>query len=302
MLNLDNIIDLPRQKVEELRTIIRQKREELKKSNLYINEIPREDIFSILDHYCTVVYFPLPDDESNDGFHVTMPVDYKDCGEEHFVFLNTAKPREKQVFAAAHELGHIWVEEETFWDDSLERILPRSTENVDAIMNRFAAELLMPIDIFRSSADILFQRFVSDDGLISSVNAFRTIASLMDEFCVPAQAVICRFYEAELLEKGICQELLTGPAKGELPMPYPEYFKALLSDCVREGGYANLLSPSPKWGMKDFPEVLDEVEQKGLFSEQTITQLRELLKLPKIEDEGKSPIAPIIIRETEQRA
>ena len=303
MLNLDNIIDFPPEKVKALQKIIQERRDALTIVNLYINEIPREDIFNILDHYCTVVYFPLPEGESNDGFHITMPVDYQveynDRGEEHFVFLNTAKPREKQVFAAAHELGHIWVEEDSFWDDALEKVLPHSTANVDAVMNRFAAELLMPAEIFRSSADSLFERFVSDDGLISSINAFRTIASLMDEFCVPAQAVICRFYETGMLKKEICQELLTGPTNVELPKAYPDYFKELLSACVGEGGYANLLTSSPKWGMRDFPEVLDEMEQKGLFSEQTIKQLRETLRIPKIEGEGKTPIAPINIRETE---
>ena len=114
-----------------------------------------------------------------------------------------------------------------------------------------------------------------------------------------AQAVICRFYETGMLKKEICQELLTGPTNVELPKAYPDYFKELLSACVGEGGYANLLTSSPKWGMRDFPEVLDEMEQKGLFSEQTIKQLRETLRIPKIEGEGKTPIAPINIRETE---
>ena len=60
-----------------------------------------------------------------------------------------------------------------------------------------------------------------------------------------------------------------------------------------------MCSSDLKWGMRDFPEVLDEREQKGLFSEQTIKQLRETLRIPKIEGEGKTPIAPINIRETE---
>lgn len=305
MLNLDNIIDFPQEKVKALQDIIQKKRDELKTVNLYINEIPREDIFNILDHYCTVVYFPLPEGESNDGFHVSIPVDYDGCCEEHFVFLNTAKFREKQVFTAAHELGHILVEEESFWDDTLERVLPRKTEtkkrkeNVDAVMNRFAAELLMPVEIFRSSAGNLFRRFVSDDGMIPVTDAFRIITSLMDEFFVPAQAVICRFYETGLLKKEICQELLTGPQDVKIPMPYPEFFDNMVEMCVQEGGYTNLLESSYKRGIKGFPEVLNEMEQRGLFPEQTIAQLRELLELPKIEDKGRAPIAPINIKEME---
>lgn len=300
MLNLDNIIDLPTEKVKELNDIIEHERTELKKKNLYINRIPREDIFNILDDYCTVVFYPLPDGESNDGFHVTMPVDYNDYGEEHFVFLNTAKPKEKQIFAAAHELGHIWVEEETFWDDTLEQVLTREKkENVDAVMNRFAAELLMPGEIFQRSANALFQRFDTGDHKISYIDLFRAVASLMDEFCVPAQAVICRFYEVQLLGKNVCQELLTGPTDQKLSIDYSDLFGEMVKQCVREGGYTDLLKSSEKRGIRDFPEVLNEVEQKGLFSEQTIAQLREVLDLPKIRGEGEVPIAPINIRETE---
>lgn len=300
MLNLDNIIDLPVEKVKELNDIIEQKRAELKEKNLYINRIPREDIFNILDNYCTVVFYPLPAGESNDGFHVTMPVDYNDCGEEHFVFLNTAKHREKQVFAAAHELGHIWVEEDIFWDDTLEQMLPREKkENVDAVMNCFAAELLMPREIFQRSAYALLQKFDTGDHKISYIDLFRAVACLMDEFCVPAQAVICRFYEVQLLEKNVCQELLTGPRDQKLPIDYSELFGKMVELCVQEGGYTGLLKNSEKRGIREFPEVLNEVEQKGLFSEQTIAQLREVLDLPKIRDEGEMPIAPINIKETE---
>lgn len=302
MLNLDNIIEFPAEKVDLLLTIIRQERKKLKPHNLYINEIVREDIFNILDHYCTVVYFPLSHEKSNDGFHVTMPVDYNESGEEHFVFLNTAKPREKQVFAAAHELGHILVCEDSFWDDSLEQALPRNKENVDAVMNRFAAELLMPTDPFRRSATNLFERFVTEDGRMFATDAFRTIASLMDEFCVPAQAVICRFYEVGLLKKEICQELLTGPKNGEIPMPYPTFFDKMIKMCVQEGGYTNLLESSQKRGIRDFPEVLNEMEEKGLFSAEKIGQLRELLnipKIPKIKEEKKLTITPINIGDME---
>ena len=91
MLNLDKIIDLPQEKVADLRKIIKTKRAELKKVGPFVNDIVREDIFDILDHYCTVVYFPLPDEE-NDGFHVTMPVDYKENGtQEHFLLNNYRK-------------------------------------------------------------------------------------------------------------------------------------------------------------------------------------------------------------------
>lgn len=284
MLNLDKIVDLPVDKVETLKKIITDRREHLRAEGLYINDIVREDIFGILDHYCTVVYFPLPRDEENDGFHVTMPVDYKPDGDtEHFVFLNTRKPIEKQVFAAAHELGHIWVPVDCFWDEGLEAILPQTPDNLDAIMNRFAAELLIPSDWFQKSAKEQLDRYTRQ-GKIFITDVIRVVASLMNQFCVPAQAVICRFYETQLMRKEVCQSLLTGPDDWDTH-EYEVFFKSTLEKCLVEGGYTMLLQSSEKKGIKDFPEVLNKMEEKRLFSEQKINRLRDKLGIPKINDE-----------------
>jgi len=284
MLDLDNIFDIPREKIDFLIKIIQGKRNSVKKAGLYINEIVREDIFGILEYYCTVVFYPLPPEEENDGFHITMPVDYKKEGEEeHFVFLNTAKPLEKQVFAAAHELGHIWVDLDKFWDTILGKEFLRNHDNEEAVMNRFAAELLMPYSLFRQSADERLRKFVKEDHGIYIDDAFRVIASLMDEFCVPAQAVICRFYETGLMKKEICKQLLAGPI-GEISVEkYRKYADSLLEECIQEGSYTKLLKATNKRGIKDFPEVLSAAEQKGVFSLERVAQLREMLKIPKIE-------------------
>lgn len=282
MLNLDNIIDIPHEKVSRLNEIIQQKRYELQKANLYINNIVREDIFNILDYYCTVVFYPLDENESNDGFHITMPVDYKDNAEEHFVFLNTTKPLEKQVFAAAHELGHIWVDEEHFWNDGLEQKLSHNPANIEAVMNRFAAELLMPKDLFFRSAKQQLKHFITEDRKIYIIDVFRVITSLMDEFCVPAQAVIYRFYEVNLLKKETCQKLLIGSNSGIQTEGYQNFFDDIIKKCVQEGGYTKLLNSSDKRGIKDFPEILRKVEQEELFPAQKIEKLRNMLSIPPI--------------------
>lgn len=284
MLNLDQIIDLPIDKVEALRKIITDNRKRLTSKGLYINDIVREDIFDILDDSCTVVYYPLPEDEENDGFHVTMPVDYKRDGDtEHFVFLNTSKPIEKQVFAAAHELGHIWVREDLFWDKELEAVLPKNPDNLDEVMNRFAAELLMPYEWFQKSAREQLIRYTRQ-GKIFITDVIRVVASLMNQFCVPAQAVICRFHETRIVRKEVCQSLLTGPEDWETH-EYEAFFKSTLQKCVDEGGYRMLLKSTGKKGIKDFPDVLNKMEGKGLFSEQKTARLREKLDIPKISEE-----------------
>lgn len=56
--------------------------------------------------------------------------------------INTNNTIEKQVYIAAHELGHVWKIDE--------KVLAKCDGNIDseAIINRFAAELLMPAELF----------------------------------------------------------------------------------------------------------------------------------------------------------
>ena len=99
---VDNIslAQLPTEQVACIRNFIDQKKQEDKYLPYCANPILREDIFVLLDQCCTVVYFPV-DDQTNNGFHVRYP-------EGDIVYINTNQTKEKQIFTAAHELGHIW--------------------------------------------------------------------------------------------------------------------------------------------------------------------------------------------------
>jgi len=57
--------------------------------------------FSILEKTAIVVFYPL--DDENDGFHIQRTLKGKSAD---FVYINTSKAIEKQIFTAAHELGH----------------------------------------------------------------------------------------------------------------------------------------------------------------------------------------------------
>ena len=72
-------------------------------NNLNTDNLLRDEIFSVLEQYCTVLYYP-QENEENDGCHIKRLVNDKIV---NFVFINTHKSIEKQVFTAAHELGHI---------------------------------------------------------------------------------------------------------------------------------------------------------------------------------------------------
>ena len=137
-----NAQKIPVEQVDIIRAFIDSRRDEhSRENNVHLNTVLREDIFPLLDRICTVVYFPI-DDKENNGFHVSYPFRGQDID---FVYINTAQDREKQIFTAAHELGHIWELDKHL---SAECKLQMDTEYCERIMNRFAAELLMPMDIF----------------------------------------------------------------------------------------------------------------------------------------------------------
>lgn len=287
------MLEFPPEKIEIMREVIAEKRASKELEGFFINQILREDIFNILDACCTVIYRPFPD-EDNDGFHVSYPVDYAGYdsfdGCAHFVFLNTAKPLEKQVFATGHELGHIWNVADSIWDRSFSAITPRTKENEEAAMNRFAAELLMPEKQFTESAEGQL-KYYRENRKLKVVDAFRMIACLMNEFCVPAQAVILRLYETGCLTPEVCEQLLhTGPhnVKDLTPEAYQDFFGKMLNACIQEGGYTRLRHPTMKHGIKGFPKILDEAAQKGVLPFEKIRQLRELLEIPDIQEDAAS--------------
>ena len=59
------------------------------------------------------------------------------------MYINTARTVAEQVFAAAHELGHVWGVAAQVWEQAGEQGEVES-KNEERIINRFAAELLMP--------------------------------------------------------------------------------------------------------------------------------------------------------------
>ncbi len=283
MRSWDEVVFFPKEKVGLMREIIQEKREFLKEKGLFFNTVLREDIFDLLNACCTVVFYPFPQDE-NDGFQVARPVNYG--GEPHteqFVYLNTAKCLEKQVFAVGHELGHIWAVAERIWDENLERTLPRA-KNEEAAMNRFAAELLMPEEEFRTSASSQIAT-CRKKGKLTYLDCIRITANLMNEFCVPAAAVVLRLYETGCLSEGTCQRLLfNGPGKVSKEK-YQEIFQRMLSSYIQESGYTKLQKPTNKKGIRDFPQILREAENRGIFSPEKAAKLRDELEIPKINPE-----------------
>lgn len=170
--------------------------EKLKRDYVLENTIIRNDIFNILEKHCTVVYYPLPD-EKNCGFHTKRFV--KDRLED-FVYINTAKTLPEQVFAAAHELGHVLgvvdkIKEKISIDDRV------SQDEEEQIINRFAAELLMPTFQFEKTFYIHLEELCSDFSSFSLETLIKIIVMQMNDYMVPYEAIRRRLVETNIITK-----------------------------------------------------------------------------------------------------
>ena len=201
---------LPEKQVSAILSFIKEK-SSLEKG--IFNKVLRDDIFQLLERQdCIVLYYP-KEDEENGGFHVMHPL----CGKlKKFVYINTAQLKETQIFAAAHELGHIWgivdyMKEKGFSD----------TDEADWdewIINRFAAELLMPNDAFHYYCErefaIIDEQYKHNQ--IPLISVISVITAIMNEFLTPFKSVVHRFYELGVISNDIAFMLLEEYDLGEV--------------------------------------------------------------------------------------
>ena len=169
------------------------------------NQIIRDTIFYILELNARVLYYPV-EDEDICGFSVQ----YK---EKKFVFINTFIPLEKQIFAAAHELFHIWYSDiakgwllkSVILDN--QDISDPEIQKEDIKANRFAAEFLMTKTVLINEMDI---RSIKKDNL-----NLQHLVELMDIFMVPYKTIVLRLYEIGYLDEKSCKEFLNTPDRDD---------------------------------------------------------------------------------------
>ena len=275
--------------IQKMQDLIAKHKKDSRLNSLFVNPILKEDVFDILDQFCTVIYFPL-ENEENDGFNISLPVSYNKSQRENFVFINTEKHLDKQVFAAGHELGHIWKVADCIWDNSEDEPLPRTAENEEAAMNRFAAELLMPKGVFRRIAEEQFSNYLHSQKGVKWTDAVRVIANLMNEFCVPKQAVIRRLYEVRYAKEEVCSELWMGPA--HIPTEeYQEMLKQTLRVYIEQGGYTRLTNRTKKKWIKGFPELLEKLKDSDSYSKEKVDFLKDEFDLKQDIPEGTPEIS-----------
>lgn len=184
---------LSAQEVKDITDKVNEKLGAYKKSNRII----KEDIFKILEMNCRTLYYPIEDDDIC-GFVYK----FKD---KKFAYINSYIPLEKQIFAAAHELYHIWYSDiekgELLNSEVLEEELPVSEINKEDLKaNRFGAEFLLPEEVFRNELSIR--------GIKKESIRLRDIVELMDVFLVPYKTLVRRLYEIEYITLDKCNEFL----------------------------------------------------------------------------------------------
>jgi Zn-dependent peptidase ImmA (M78 family) len=176
--------------VEQIPTIIEKVRTDYVLDNMII----KDDIFGILEKHCTVVYYPI-ENEKNCGFHTKRFVKNK---LEDFVYINTSKTVAEQVFVAAHELGHVWGVASQVWEQAGEQgELEGKIE--ERIINRFAAELLMPTKEFKKTFWAHIEKLDLDSNKLRLVDLVRVMVLQMNDYMVPYESVRKRLVETKII-------------------------------------------------------------------------------------------------------
>jgi len=221
------------------------------KTELGIKEdIIGEKIFEYLRKKSKIVFFPLVEEPNLDGFHTKRVVN----GElVEFIFINTSKNIEKCIFCAAHELGHLFQIEKTVKENCNDINL--SQEVIDEIMNRFAAELLMPSQLFSSELNnkLKEKNDWNTEKRISIYNLLEIIVYLMDKFYVPYKAIIYRMEEIGFFTSAAIDV-------------FENIKREIINSFIYKGKYVRLHNPYNIKSFEDLPDLLKKADIEGCIN------------------------------------
>lgn len=249
--------------VKAIQEFVTLKRQE----NEIVNEIIRDDVFAILEKQCVVLYYPLPD-EKVEGCHIRKPLG---GGMEQFVFINTTKAVQEQTWTAAHELGHVWEV-----DSYVKHILNRDDLNVEDLVNRFAAELLLPKDIFQEEVRRRLEEYGYKGPRMQEELMVRLVTYLMNYFCTPSKAIIRRFIELNYIDEDAEDMYLKGFKRQGV----------LYKRFILENQYTRLETVNRACSMGSIEQDIELLESNGVYSDKKIDRLRELFRLKRTEPNG----------------
>ena len=239
----------------------------------------RDDVFEVLQASdCTVLYYPLPGEaEAGDkgcaGCHVERLVNGKI---EPFVFINTSNTRERQAFSAAHELGHILRIDQKVFNE-----LPKYKDIVseEEIVNRFAAELLMPEQVFLALLDEQLKEINYNGKFVAEKQLVEISAYMMNYFFVPYKSVVKRYNEIGRLQEKYLDQL------------YRYNESEYLREIIKAKQYTRLLIVNEEKSMDNLQEILLKADKKNVLNGNLAARLREEFDLKNIEEGEDSTVA-----------
>lgn len=241
--------------------------EETRKEYILKNSIIKDDIFRILEKHCEVVYYPFDDEEKSRGFHIKRFMKDKLVD---FVYINTAKSVADQIFGAAHELGHVWGVAAKIWEQL--NYKEELTEDVEEIIvNRFAAELLMPKDIFRKTFFLHIEELGFDKKKIRLEEILRVMVMQMSDYIVPYEAVRRRLVETNIVTEDI------GRVLNAENNPIEEIVKIYSKELN-----ATFSNPTGKKTIPGLRDALLEAERKGALSDYVILKVKQDFDLEEV--------------------
>lgn len=246
---------LERNVVEAIEAVIA----ELYKESPEFNKVLKDDIFSLLEtiENVNVCYFPIENHDVN-GMHIERTVNGR---KEDFVYINSANAIEKQVYCAAHEYGHMLNVPE-----KVKSILDACSAADEDIINRFAAELLMPKDIFKNKMKSRLCDMGYTDAVVSikTTDLIRLIVYLMNEFMTPFKAIVLRMEELKEISAQVMEYL----------EDFEEENRKVIQNIIQEGKYMKLNQPNQRKAMGKLVEYLRSAEEMGLLNEHKIRTIR----------------------------
>ena len=178
--------------VEEVKKLAREKLGDCRKSY----DIIGKQVLSILGLYARVIYYPLGKNAPWGFTRISGSVNETGKGKP-FVAINTSIPLSCQIFAAAHELYHIWFE-------TSPDIIPGNLLDEEGIAanekkaNRFAAEFLVDEMILRQEIDTYGITQIS----------IKEVLQLAVLFTVPYKAMVKRLHETGYIDDNERAEML----------------------------------------------------------------------------------------------
>jgi len=190
MSNVEQFTQLSPSEIAEVQRMAQSKLVEYRKTQ----DIIGNQVFSILSLSARVFYYPFGENELW-GITYLRGMDNNTPPDKPFVTINTSIPLDAQVFAAAHELYHIWFSDRpeaiptSILGDTDEQGNPLDACELKA--NRFAAEFLVDKYLLQHEMQLF-----SIQPKKLSIKDILTLASL---FTVPYRTMVKRLQEIDAI-------------------------------------------------------------------------------------------------------